>query len=360
MGRRGAIALVRPLLLWGAVASVCTLLLWLFRESLDPAHMVLAFLLVVLGASAREGRLVGLTIAVVCFVSFNFFLFHPLYTLAVADPLDWWILIAFLATATVAAELLHRQQQARALAEDRAAEIVRLAEEAKHVEALREADRMKDALLATVSHDLRTPLTSIRATAAEIRGEGIEAAAVIEEEAERLGRFVSDLLDLSRIRAGGAPSDPQINAAEDLVGAALERVRGLPGAAEIRVVMPAGGEIPVGRFDFVQALRSLVNIVENALRHSPGDVELEVSRTGADLLFEVRDRGPGVAEGDRLRLFEAFHPGRTSRGHGTGLGLAIAREAARLQGGNVEFRPRPGGGSIFVLRLPAEDIERLS
>jgi two-component system sensor histidine kinase KdpD len=185
---------------------------------------------------------------------------------------------------------------------------------------------------------------------------------VIEEEAERLSRFVSDLLDLSRIRAGGAQVDPQLYAAEDLVGAALERVRGLPGGADVRVTMPPGGEIPVGRFDFVQALCSLVNLTENALRHSPPGVgiDLEVSRRADDLVFEVMDRGPGIAEEDRARVFEAFYRGSGSRGAGTGLGLTIAREAARLQGGSVDFRPRPGGGSIFVLRLPAEDVQGLS
>lgn len=355
MGRFGA-----ALLGWGLMGGATTAVLWLYRGSLDQAHMALAYLLVVLGASAREGRVVGLVTAAACFVAFDFFLLPPLYRLTIADPLEWWILVAFLVTAGVAAELLHRQRQAIALAERRALEIERLSEEANQVAALREASRLKDALLATVSHDLRTPLTSIRATAAELRAEGIEGAAVIEEEAERLSRFVSDLLDLSRIRAGGAAGDPQLNAAEDLVGAALERVRGLPGAAEIRVVIPAGGEIPVGRFDFVQALRSLVNLVENALHHSPEDVEVEVARVAADLVFEVRDRGPGVAEADRLHLFEAFHRGSRSRGHGTGLGLAIAREAARLQGGDVEFLPRPGGGSIFVMRLPAEDLGGLS
>ncbi|NJD18767.1 MAG: DUF4118 domain-containing protein, partial [Gemmatimonadetes bacterium] len=335
--------------------------LWMFRERLDQAHMALAYLLVVLGASAREGRLVGLVMAGVSFVAFDFFLLHPLYRLTIADPLEWWILVSFLVTSGVAAELLHRQQRAAALAEHRAEEIQRLSEEARQVAALREAARLKDALLATVSHDLRPPLTSIRAPAGELRAQGGEDAAAIEEEAERLSRFVSDLLDLSTIRAGGVQADPQVNAAEDLVGAALERVRGLPGAADIRVAIPPG-DILVGRFDFVQALRSLVNLLDNALRHAPSGsaIELEVARAGGDLLFEVRDRGPGVPGEDRVRLFEPFHGGSRERGHGTGLGLAIAREAARLQGGDVEYHPRPGGGSAFILRLPAADIEGLS
>jgi K+-sensing histidine kinase KdpD len=349
--------------IWVLVAAATTVVLWAFRGSLDEAHFALAYLLVVLGASAREGRVVGLVMAVLCFFLFNFFLLPPFYTFAIEDPLAWWVLVAFLVTGTVAAELLHRAQRAVALAEQRAVEIERLAAEAKHVEALREADRLKDAMLASVSHDLRTPLTAIRATAAEIRASGNESAAIIEEEAERLNRFVTDMLDLSRIRANALPPEVEINAAEDLIGAALERVRALPGAEEIRVAMPAEQSVPVGRFDFVQSLRALVNLLENALRHAaPGTpVEIEVRRKGAELVLEVRDRGPGVPAELRERLFEPFQRGPSGRGFGgTGLGLAIARGAARAQGGDVTYRPREGGGSVFTLRLPAADVPGLS
>lgn len=355
--------LVAGLVLWVVIAAVTTFVLWTFRDSLDEAHFALAYLLVVLGASAREGRVVGLVLAVLCFVLFNFFLLPPYYSLAIEDTLAWWVLVAFLVTGTVAAELLYRAQRAVALAEQRAVEIERLAEEAKHVEALREADRLKDAMLASVSHDLRTPLTSIRATAAEIRAEGNESAAIIEEEAERLNRFVTDLLDLSRIRADALPTEAEINAADDLIGAALERVRALPGAELIDVGLPSDPSVPVGRFDFVQALRALGNLLENALRHSPAGtpVELEVFRTGDALVFEVRDRGPGVPREHRERLFEPFQTGPPRGGSGgTGLGLAIARGAARAQGGDVEYRPREGGGSVFALRLPAAEVPGLS
>lgn len=351
------------LLMWTVLAAVVTVALWAYRELLDQAHMALAYLLVVLGASAREGRLVGLFMAFLCFLLFNFFLLPPFYTFNIADPLEWWVLLSFLITGAVAAQLLHRAQRAVALAEHRAQEIERLAEEAKHVEALREADRLKDAMLANVSHDLRTPLTSIRAAAAEMRQQGHEGAAIIEEEAVRLNRFVTDLLDLSRIRAGALPIEPALNAAEDLIGAALERVRALPGAAEIHVTLPSGDDIPVGRFDFVQALRALVNLLENALRHSPPDqpVELELTRGGGFLRFEVRDRGPGIAVADRGRLFEPFQRGSLATGRlGMGLGLAIARGTARALGGDVEWRARDGGGSIFTLRLPAAELPGLS
>lgn len=363
MSRLRALRPLPGLVLWTVVAAVVTVALWAVRSTLDQAHMALSYLMVVLASSAREGRLVGMTLAVLSFLLFNFFLLPPLYTLAIESPLDWWILVTFLITGAVAAELLHREQRAAALAEHRAREIERLAEEARHVTALREADRMKDALLASVSHDLRTPLTTIRATAAEIRADGHPSAAIIEEEADRLSRFVSDLLDYSRIRGGSEPAQAELNAAEDLVGAALERVAGLPGADSIAVRMPGGSEVPVGRFDFVQALQSLVNLLENALRHggSAVPVELHIAREGPDLLLEVLDRGPGIPEDEIPRLFEPFHRGVHARGApGSGLGLAIARDAARAQGGDVHYRPREAGGSVFTLRLPGADLPGLS
>lgn len=474
--------------------------------------MALAYLLIVLGGSARHGRLVGVVLAVVSFLSFNFFLLPPYYTLAIEDPLDWWVLLSFLITGMVAAELFHRTQQALTTAERRSREVerlsalgaeslsvpratdavvaiarviqtelpmgsvevwtldddmlraelivripeepsesarsdaisphirhgrvvlvsadgteealpvegglaaalpdrsdyvaiqiplmvrdrtlgflrlsehrglhldqaqaffadtlsyyaalaverVRLTAQAEHVEALREADRLKDALLASVSHDLRTPLTTIRALASELRSTGDERSAVIEEEADRLNRIVTDLLDLSRIRSGALPLEVELNAAEDLVGAMLQRLGGLADPERIRVTLPASDRLPVGRFDFVHALRALANIVENALRHSRNGepVELEVREERDELVFAVLDRGPGVPRGEEERIFEPFHHAPSGGEQaGTGLGLAIARSVAEAQGGSVTYRPRPGGGSIFELRLPGATLD---
>jgi two-component system sensor histidine kinase KdpD len=242
-----------------------------------------------------------------------------------------------------------------------AVERVRLAAEVEHVGALEEADRLKDALLASVSHDLRTPLTTIRALASELRSEGDDRSVIIEEEAERLNRLVADLLDFSRMRAGGLPLDLQLVAAEDLVGAALQRLAGLPGSERIEVSLPADGSLPVGRMDFVQALRALGNVLENALKHAGGQVVgLEVSVDDAELVVRVLDRGAGVSPADRERIFEPFYQTSTEAGNGrtgTGLGLAIARRVLEAQNGSIRYLARPGGGSVFEIRVPAASIE---
>ncbi len=233
-----------------------------------------------------------------------------------------------------------------------------LAREAEHAHALREADRLKDALLASVSHDLRTPLTTIKGLAQEIWQTGDERACVIEEEADRLSRFVADLLDLSRIDSG-VRVEPELNAAEDLVGVAVQRATGALNGHELRIRLPPMDDLLVGRFDLVHATRILVNLLENAAKYSPpaAPVDLTVERETGILLVCVADLGPGVPAAERDRIFEPFYRlGTTPDVGGSGLGLAIARRLAEAQGGSVQYAPRPGGGSIFELRLPAADL----
>lgn len=243
-------------------------------------------------------------------------------------------------------------------------ERVRLAAEAEHVAALREADRLKDSLLASVSHDMRTPLTTIRGLAHDIAAEGAppgdERALVIEEEVDRLNRFVADLLDLSRISAGGVPTSVALNAAEDVMGAALQRVAGIASGRDIRARLDPSSPVLVGRFDFAHTLRILANLLENALKYSPPDapVEFTVRQDGACLAFRVADRGRGVPESERERIFAPFYrpPGAPPDVAGAGLGLAIARGLAEAQGGTLVHEPREGGGSVFALRLPFAEL----
>jgi two-component system sensor histidine kinase KdpD len=245
-----------------------------------------------------------------------------------------------------------------------AVERARLVAKAEHAEALREADRLKDIVLASVSHDLRTPLTTIKALAQEGALRGDQNALAIEEQADRLARLVGDLLDLSRLKSGAFPVTPELNTAEDLVGAALRQVAGLLAGRSVETKLDFDEPALVGRFDFVQSLRILNNLLENALRYSPGalPVELSVHREGTALVFAVADRGAGIPVAERERIFESFYrpAGAPADVGGAGLGLAIARRLAELQGGSLEYAPRPGGGSVFLLRLPGGDVTAIA
>ncbi|HEX6911775.1 MAG TPA: DUF4118 domain-containing protein [Longimicrobium sp.] len=240
------------------------------------------------------------------------------------------------------------------------AERVRLAAEAERAEALREADRLKDAVIASVSHDLRTPLTTIKALAHDIAAEGDARAADIEDEADRLNRFVADLLDLSRLNAGALELRPEVAAAEDLAGAALQRAAGTLGGREVAVEIAPGEPILLGRFDFVHSLRVLVNLLENAHKYSPAGAPLELSaaREGGRLVFRVADRGPGIPPGEAEHAFAPFYRARGAQPDvgGAGLGLSIARRLAEAQGGALDYAPRPGGGSVFTFSLPAVEL----
>lgn len=240
-------------------------------------------------------------------------------------------------------------------------ERVRLVAEAERSEAFRQADELKTALIATVSHDLRTPLTTIKALAHGLAQRGEPEARSIEEEADRLNKFVADLLDLSRLSTGGMPMRVELNSASDLVGAAVARVTGALNGRELRVVhdREAGGALLFGTFDFVQSLRVLVNVIENALKYAPPNepVEIRTERVGDKLVFSVLDRGPGVPAGEESLIFTPFYRVSSARpdAGGAGLGLAIALGLATAQHGALAYAPRPGGGSIFSFEVPAAE-----
>jgi len=446
-------------IVWIALMIIATAVMIHVRERIDQVHVVLVYLLLILGASTFGGRLLAFPLAGAGFLLIDYYFQQPYGEMSSAKPLDWVALTSFLVTAGVATHLLVRAQTEAEEAERRTVEVaslarlgsetlsagraedaltriaeviqttlgmsecrivasdgkpeqsnspttlvlplavqgrtvgmlhlgketpilldapqrrfldaityyaalaidrVRLVAEAEHAEALREADRLKDIVLASVSHDLRTPLTTIKALAQSEALQGNSAGAAIEEQADRLTRLVSDLLDLSRLKGGGFAAHPELNTADDLVGAAVRQTRGLFADRPLRTVIDLDSPALVGYFDFSQSLRVLCNLLENAIRYSPPReaVELAARRDGAMLVFSVSDRGPGVAEPDVSRIFEPFFRAQASAPDSgrAGLGLSIARTLAEIQGGSVSYEPRVGGGSVFSLRLPATEL----
>ena len=169
--------------------------------------------------------------------------------------------------------------------------------------------------------------------------------------------MVADLLDLSRLNAGELPVRAELNAAEDVVGAAIQQVSAAFAGRELRTSIAWSEPVLVGRFDFVHALRILVNLLENAHKYSPRTqpVDIQLSRSGKMIAISVADRGPGVPAAERERIFEPFYrPERSTPDAGSaGLGLSIALRLAMAQGGALSYEDRIGGGSVFTLVLPA-------
>jgi two-component system sensor histidine kinase KdpD len=272
-------------------------------------------------------------------MAFDWFFIPPYGTLAVDRPLDWALLLAFLVMSVVVTQLF-RHAKSEAAAAQRA--------------------HLREAIVASVSHDLRTPLTTIKALAHDLAAEGDDRAELIEAEVDRLNVLVSDLLDLSRLNAGSLPMSIEANEAEDLLGAALQQVSGVSRDRTVSVTLDPENPLLFGRFDFTHTLRVVVNLIENALKYSPREqpIDISVKRDGAWLAFAVADRGPGVAADERVRIFEPFYrpEGVPADAKGVGLGLSIARGLAEVQGGTLSYGERSGGGSVFTLRVPAIDV----
>jgi K+-sensing histidine kinase KdpD len=349
-----------PVALWYGLLIIVTVAMQRARETpASQAHVVLVYLLVVLGGSLAGGRWLGFTLAAAATVLISYYFQAPFDQFSLTKPLDAIVLSAFFATAGTTTYLLVRAQEEAKRARARAAEVERLSGEASHAAGLREAARLKDILLASVSHDLRTPLTSIKALAQDAADAGDSNAAIIVAQTERLSRMVAHLLDMSRLNTGAFPVAIEINTAEDLVGAAMLEMTGTSGAERIRVEIDYSQPALVGMFDFVESLRILTNLLDNALLYSPPDtrVDLSVARVDGWLQFSVADRGPGITGSEAKRVFEPFYRlnSTPTEAHGTGLGLAIARSLAEAQGGVVDHAPRTSGGSLFTLRLPAVD-----
>lgn len=338
---------------WPLVLIAAARLLFLFRSQIASEHVVLVFLLVILGASAGGGRLLGIALSFAAFLTFDWWFIPPYDTLVVRNPLDWLALIAFLATSLVAAQLLYSARRERAAVE--------------RAEALREADRLKDSLLATVSHDLRTPLTSIKGLASEMieTGSGDDRALIIAEEADRLNRMVGNLLDVARLNAGELKLDIQINALDDLLGAAVQQFSGRADRDRIHAALDQAGEVLAGRFDFVQSLRIVTNLIENALKYAPpsSGIAIRGGVSGSQLEIRVSDEGPSIPDRERERIFDPFSraEGRRPDAGSAGLGLSIGRRLAEAQGGALVHESTGAEGNCFTLRLPAvtsDDLEQ--
>jgi two-component system, OmpR family, sensor histidine kinase KdpD len=237
-----------------------------------------------------------------------------------------------------------------------------LAREALEAETLRRSDTVKTAVIQAVSHDLRTPLATIEQALDGLESRELELTdadrdgllETIRAEHLRLKRLVENLLDLSRLQAHAAEARPELWTADELVAQALDDL-----VDAERVVVTAPTELPAVRVDAAQIQRALVNVLENALRVSPpGEtVSVRITATRKEILIRVTDRGPGIPEAERERIFEPFHR-VTGRGDGlgAGLGLAIARGFAEANGGRLWLESREGQGASFVIALPLVEV----
>jgi two-component system sensor histidine kinase KdpD len=256
-------------------------------------------------------------------------------------------------------ELLHTFANHLALALERA----QLREQALRTELLEEVDRLQRALVGAVSHDLRTPLATIKASASTLRNAEAPVASadrdelleLIDNQTDRLDRLVSNLLDLSRVQAGALELHNQPIAVGDLVTGAL---RGLGvGAAVTDITTHLDDGLPLVDVDHLLIGQVLANLLDNALRHAPPGTAIAVVACGREdgrVQVAVEDKGPGVPRAERTNVFRMFNRSGTSGG--TGVGLSIAKAFVEAHDQTIWVEDVPGGGARFCFTMPAERI----
>jgi two-component system sensor histidine kinase KdpD len=371
-------------------SAVVTALLAPLHEQVNSTTVALAFLLVVLFVALFWGRMPALLASVLGVFCLNFFFLPPLYTLSIAHPQNWVALTAFFTTALVVGQLSARAKQRAEEAEAGKREIERLYRElqsaferASQAEALKQSEKLKSALLDAVTHDLRTPLTSIKASITTLLDEvrrrsqdeqpvpldsesRLEMMEVIDEESDRLNRFIGGLIELARIEAGELQLRWRWGTVDEIISTTLVRAESLTKGREVELDIEK--ELPVVRVDERAVSEVVYTLIDNAAKYSPGSSAIKISakRSGDGLIrMAVEDQGVGIADNLRERVFDKFFRATrdgdisTHQPSGTGMGLAIAKGIVEAHHGEIWIESGTGGhGARVVFTLPIGDEEQ--
>jgi K+-sensing histidine kinase KdpD len=373
---------------FGACVGVAVLTSCLapFHAQINSITSALAYLLVVLFVALFWGSGPALLASLLGVLALNFFFLPPLYTLSIAHPQNWVALTVFFTTALAVGQLSARARRRAEEAEQGQREIERLYQElrdaferASQSEALRQSEKLKSALLDAVTHDLRTPLTSIKASITtlivEARGHTdenqpvtldpesrLEMLEVIDEETDRLNRFIGGLIELARIEAGELQLRRRWGTVDEIVSTAL--VRAEPLTRNHLVLVMIERDLPVVRVDERAMSEVVYTLVDNAAKYSRPGTSIWITAQRNDettVVIVVEDEGRGIAVGLRERVFDKFFRATrdgdiSTQPSGTGLGLAIAKGIVEAHGGRIWVESREGGkGTRVLFTLPIGD-----
>ena len=246
-----------------------------------------------------------------------------------------------------------------------AIERAQLAGEAQQARLQIETEQLRNSLLSSVSHDLRTPLAAITGAASSLMDDENalgptarhEMAQTIYEEADRLNRLLRNLLDMTRLESGALQIHKELQPLEEVIGAALSRLEEPLADRVVNIQLP--DDLPFVPIDSVLIEQVFINLLENAIKYTPAHspIDLSASQDGASMAITVADRGPGLPPGDEQRIFEKFYRARapaSRNGSGVGLGLTICRGIVEAHGGRIGAENRSGGGAVFRFTLPIE------
>ncbi len=246
-----------------------------------------------------------------------------------------------------------------------AIERITLAEDIDRARVQAETERLRAALLTSISHDLRTPLASIIGAMTSLRSYGDaydkasreELMSTIQSEAERLNRFIGNLLDMTRLESGAIQLNPEMIDASEIIGTALQRASKI--LADHRLEVDIDPHLPMLRLDYLLFEQALFNILDNAAKYAPPKslVRISAHRENGSVVVRVEDEGPGIPPGDLERIFDKFYRvhAQDRQRAGTGLGLAICRGFVEAMGGTITAGNRSAGGGVFTIRIPVEE-----
>lgn len=367
-----------------AIGAVTAILIPL-RSEINTTTVGFAFLLVVVSVAIIRGSGPALLASLAGMLCYNFFFLEPLHTLSIVDPQNWIALTAFFITALAVGQLSARAKRRAEEAESGRVENRRLYEElqeafdrASEAEGLRRSERMKTALLDAITHDLRTPLTSIKASATLLLEDG-EANGqtesfspaeqrtmlkVISDEADRLDHFVESIVDLARIEAGDVQLSRNWGAVEEIIEAALARAEPLMKQHQLRSLIES--ELPVIRVDARAVAEVIYTLIDNATKYAPAGtcITIKANRAPAEMVrISVTDQGRGIPKHLRQRVFEKFvHvrgvPIGSGRPEGIGMGLSIAKGIVEAHGGRIWIEDgEESTGTRVSFTVPVGDEE---
>ena len=361
-----------------------------FHDEISYTTVALALLLVILFVATWWGSRPAYVASILGVLCFNFFFLPPVHTFTIADTQNWVALAAFLVTAITVGQLSARAKRRAEEAETGRVEIERLYQElqsaferASQAEALRRSEQLKSALLDAVTHDLRTPLTSIKASVTTLLEEGRaklggesqiklddegrqEMLEVIDEEADRLNHFIEGMVELARIEAGDLSLRRRWGAVDDIVSMSLTRAKLLTHRHKVGVEIE--GELPLVQIDARAVAEVIYLLLDNATKYSPPATRVRVtaSRTSDEMIeLSVEDEGRGIPQHLRERAFDKFfratpdHATALGRPSGIGMGLAIARGIVEAHGGRIWIEDGAGGhGTRVAFTVPIGDDEQ--
>lgn len=341
------------------VTALAVAVAWLCERLIGLTQLSLVFITAAIFVAVRTRMWVAVVAAILGFLAYNFFFLEPRYSFFLVSAQSVGTVLMFLVAALICGRLANRLRS----------QVLALRAEQSRGDALRiqaENERLRASLLASVSHDLRSPLAAIVGSAESLclyrdklsDADQAALATSILDEGQRLDRYIQNLLDLTRIGQGGMKLDRGWVALGEIVGAVLPRLRKQYPSAQLQLDLPKS--LPLLNVHSALIEQALFNVLDNALKFSPPGqpVAMWARREGDWIEIDVRDLGPGIAENDAMRVFEMFYSGgRSDHGDagktGTGMGLTISQGMVEAHGGSIRVLPNTdAGGTTMRIRLP--------